>query len=184
MLEFKWNESIAKLVKQRNIFLVILLGMLVTNILTAVLLFTKNERIIIVPSYFKQSFWNQGEIVSESYIEEMTLFFSKLMLDTTPSSHKYRRDVILRYVMPENYHVLDKKLIEEEERLSRDAVVTSFVPKEIKVNSKKLTSEITGTSIRYVAGLKAGQVKETYRLEFGYSGGIFMLKNFKTKQVE
>ena len=34
---------------------------------------------------------------------------------------------------------------------------------------------------KYIAGSRMGQSKEIYEIEFGYSGGIFMLKNFKSK---
>lgn len=180
MLKLKWSESLEKLIKQRNAFLVLSLGMMLANILTASLLFFKNERIVIVPAYFKQTFWTEGELVSDSYIEEMSLFFTKLMLDTTPDSHKYRRDVILRYVAPKYYHELEKKLIAEAERLYKEGVTTSFMPKEVKV--KALGAEVTGLLISYISGTRVGEVKETYQLQFGNTGGIFMLENFTVKK--
>lgn len=183
MLKSNWSRNLEKVIKQRNGFFIITLGLLITNILMGVLLFNKSERVIIVPAYFKQSFWNQGELVSNEYIEEMSLFFTKLMLDTTPDSHKYRKDVILRYVAPEHYHKLEERLFKEAEEMYKQGVSTSFATKQIKVNSKKLSAEVTGTLTRYISGMRVGQSIEVYELEFGFSGGIFMLKNFKTKEV-
>lgn len=179
---FRWRQSLHGLVKQRNGFLTISLGLLVTNIILGISLYTKSERVIIVPAYLKQSFWNEGSLVSDSYIEEMSLFFSKMMLDTTPDSHKYRKDIILRYVAPDHYHELENKLIEDAKRMSKDGVSTTFTPREIKIN--KLKAEVIGTLTRYVAGTRVGQSKEKYELEFRYSGGIFMLKTFKAKLGE
>ncbi|CAL7960203.1 conjugal transfer pilus assembly protein TraE [Alphaproteobacteria bacterium] len=128
------SKNLQSLIKQRNGFLVLSLGLLLCNVLLGTLLFFKNERIIVVPAYLKQSFWNEGSTVSNSYIEEMSLFFTNLMLNTTPDSHKYRRDVILRYVAPESYHIFEKKLIEDEELMSKNAVTTQFAAREVKVN--------------------------------------------------
>ena len=180
MLRSFLDRNIEILVKQRNGFLVIALGLLIGNIMMGSLLFNKKERVIIVPAYLKQSFWNEGSLVSHSYIEEMSIFFVSLMLNTTPDSHKYRRDVILRYVSPDGYHALEKQLISDEERMSKDTVTSQFSPKDIKVNGERLESIVTGTLIRYVAGERVGQTKEVYRLKFGYSGGVFMLNSFES----
>jgi len=178
-----FSQNLAGLVKQRNGFLVISVGLSLCNFLLVGLFFAKKERIIIVPAYLKQSFWNEGSLVSRSYIEEMSMFFANLMLNTTPDSHKYRRDVILRYVAPEGYHNIEKKLIEEEDLMSKNAVTTQFMPKEIKVDIDRLESSIIGTLTRYIAGDRVGQTKECYHLKFGYSGGIFMLQKFESKPV-
>ena len=177
----KWNQSVEKLLRQRNGFLVISIGLMVANILLGVMLYGKKERVIIVPAYMKQNVWSEGSLVSASYIEEMGLFFSKLMLDTTPDSHGYRRDIILRYVAPEHYHEVEKRLISDAERMKKEGVTTVFAPKEVKVDVKGLKAEIVGVITKYIAGSRMGQSKETYEIEFGYSGGIFMLKNFKSK---
>lgn len=177
----RWNQNLSWIIKQRNGFLVLSIGLLIANIILSVLAFTKNERVIVVPAYLKQSFWNEGSLVSESYIEEMSLFFSHLMLDTTPDSHNYRKDIILRYVAPEYYHILEQKLIEDAKKMQKEGVTTNFAPKQIAVSIKDLKAEIIGTLTSYIAGSRVGQSKEKYELEFVYSGGIFMLKGFKTK---
>ena len=184
MLISKLSNSLEGVIKQRNAYLVIALGLLLTNVLIGTLLFSKKERVIVVPAYFKQSFWNEGELVSKSYIEEMSNWFAKMMLDTTPDSHKYRREVILRYVAPEYYHELEQKLIKEAEEMYKQGVTTNFMVKKIKVNPQKLTAEVTGVLIRYIAGTRVGQSKEVYRVQFGHSGGVFMLKDFSTKLGE
>ena len=182
MEERKWKESVIGLVKQRNIFVVLVLGLVVANIMQGALLFGKKERVIIVPAYFKQSFWSEGEVVSDTYVEEMAFFMSKMILDTTPESHKYRREMILRYVMPEYYHQMEKKLIEEGERMAKDGVSTTFNPKEVAASSEQLKAVVSGIITTYVSGERIGQTKVRYEMEFGYSSGIIMLKNFKIKE--
>jgi len=107
---------------------------------------------------------------------------SKMILDTTPESHKYRREMILRYVMPEYYHKMEKKLIEEGDRMARDGVTTTFAAKEIAASSDELKAVISGTVTTYVSGERIGQTKVKYEMELGYSSGIIMLKNFKIKE--
>jgi type IV secretory pathway TrbF-like protein len=51
----RWNQSVEKLLKQRNGFLVISLGLMIANIMLGLMLFGKSERVIIVPAYMKQN---------------------------------------------------------------------------------------------------------------------------------
>ena len=65
--------------------------------------------------------------------------------------------------------------------MKKEGVTTVFAPKEIIVDVKGLKAEIVGVLTKYIAGSRMGQSKEIYEIEFVYSGGIFMLKNFKSK---
>lgn len=173
-----FKSDITKLIKQRNSSLLIIILLLISNIILAAGLFMKKQKVIIVPAYLKQSVWSEGELVSESYLEEMSLFFTKLMLDTTPTSLKSRRDIILRYIHPKYFHAMEKKLIEEERNLKRSSVATVFIPKRIEVNTKNFIARITGEITTYVAGSRIGQKLVKYDLHYAYSGGILMLSKF------
>jgi conjugal transfer pilus assembly protein TraE len=123
----KYNLS--KLLQQRNAFMFIAVGLLLSNILLAIILFNKRERVIIVPAYLKQSFWSEGELVSPHYLEEMALFFAQLMLNASADTQGYRREVILRYVAPESHAALEKRILAEQKRFSKEGLATRFVPK-------------------------------------------------------
>jgi conjugal transfer pilus assembly protein TraE len=174
--------NISKLLQQRNAFLTVAIGLLLTNILLTIILFNKRERVIIVPAYLKQSFWSEGELVSPHYLEEMALFFAQLMLNASADTQGYRRDVILRYIAPESHTALEKKLLAEQKRFAKEGVATRFMPKGVEVDTSALQVKVKGLLDQYIAGTRVKQSLEEYIVQFTYVGGILMLKDFISLQ--
>jgi len=171
-------EHFENLWKQRNGFLVISIGLLIANILLASILTLRSEKTIIVPAGFKQTFWAKGELMSDSYLIEMTDYFATKLLNSTPESHASKRDIVLQYVSPRYYDKLRSQLIEEEEKMRKENLTTLFVPREITVKLNELATRVTGTLTSYVSGDRVGQLKKTYQANYSYVGGILMMDNF------
>ncbi len=179
MLRSIWKQNINSLFSQRNWALIMASGMLVTNISLGAAVLTKKERVVIVPAYLKQSFWAEGESLSKEYLEEMTFFFANLLLNVSPESMAYQRDAVLKYVSPEFHNVLYQQLIEEEKKLRKQSLSTTFRPKEVRVNQEKGEAIISGILSQYVGDKKAGQVEESYKATYKYSSGILLLNGFE-----
>lgn len=177
-----YRLSLHKLLHQRD-RLMILGGVLVTsNLLLTLLLFCARERIVITPPVISKSFWVDGRHVSPAYLEEMAVFFARQILDLSPSSASYQRDVALRYVAPCFHNALRKRLMEEEERAREGQISTSFKPVQIKVDPGRLEAELTGDLLSYVGGKNAGQARETYLMRFQYAQGRLLIKHFALKK--
>ena len=71
---------------QRNLLIALSAILLTIVLLQTLLLFFKKERMIISPPELKQSYWVEGERFSNSYLEEMALFFTHLLLDVTEAN--------------------------------------------------------------------------------------------------
>ncbi len=179
MLRSVWKENLYSLFKQRNAALVMAFGLLVTNMLLGVKVYTKNERVIVVPAYLKQSFWAEGENISKEYLEEMSLFFANLMLNVSAESMSYQREVVLRYVSPEFHGDLKHRLIDEEDKMRQQGLTTTFRAQEVKADVKSGEVIISGTLSQYISGNRVGQVTESYKAIFEYSSGILLLKGFE-----
>lgn len=93
------KKGTEKLVAQRNCFLFFSAALSIAVILLSVLLFFKNERIVVVPTT-GSSFWIEDERVSSGYLEKMGLFLSDLLLNRTPSDVEKKNQIILEYVHP------------------------------------------------------------------------------------
>jgi conjugal transfer pilus assembly protein TraE len=184
MLRSIWKENLYALFKQRNWAIAFAVGMMITNVFLGVKVFRKEEKVIVVPAYLKQSFWVEGESVSKEYLEEMTLFFANLLLNVSPESMQYQRDVALKYVSPEFHNTLYQRLIEEEEQLRKQSLSTTFRAKEVKVNLDKGEATVKGILTQYVGDKKAGQAEEIYKATYGYTSGILTLNGFEVEDEQ
>lgn len=69
-----------RLIHQRNLFVGISSVLLMANLLLAFKNFFYKERVVIVPPELHQSFWVEGNRVSNHYLEEMALFFAQVLI--------------------------------------------------------------------------------------------------------
>ncbi len=141
--------------------------------------FFRSERIIVVPPDIKQEVWLEKRQVSASYLEEMALFFANLILESSPESAAYKRDIILRNTVSESYGTLKTKLLEDETRLKKEHLTTSFQANSIKVDPDKLFVELTGDLLHFVGEKRISQSRDTYQFAFIYRQGRLLIQAFK-----
>ena len=175
------QKRVSHLWRQRNIMMVGCVGLLVSNIILASIILNQNDHVIIVPPETKKEFWIERNRVSAGYLEEMTIFMSHLLLTVSPSSSAFQRDVILRYATPVAYSTLKTQLIEDETRLKKDNIATTFRPHEVSVDPLNLKVELTGDLLTYVGERRISQVRETYLFTFKLQRGALQLASFKLK---
>lgn len=70
--------------------------LVVLNLLGAV-------RTVVVPPSINKSFWVTRDTASAEYLEQMGSFIAWLVLDVTPSSIDWKKDILLGYVEPEQH---------------------------------------------------------------------------------
>lgn len=168
---------------QRNILAGLSSVFLAIILLQTILLFFKQQRVIINPPELTQSYWVEGNRVSKSYVEEMTLFFAHLLLDVTESSVLPQGEVLLRYVTPQAYGDFKNKLLSDHKRLKKQQLGLQFTPQTIDFVAP-LTVDLHGVLANYVGNKRISQVKETYRIAFFLKKGRLFLESFQTIQSE
>lgn len=173
------NSRLGDLLQQRNLLLSIISVLLVINFTQALFTFVRSERIVVVPPDIKQEVWFEKRQVSASYLEEMALFFAGLILESSPESAAYKRDIILRNTVSEGYGPLKTKLLEDEARLKKEHLTTSFQASSVKVDPEKLFVELTGDLLHFVGEKRVTQTRDTYQFEFVYRHGRLLIKTFK-----
>lgn len=179
-----FQMNFQKLLSQRNAFLTLAFGMAVANILLCMTVLFSNERVVVVPPDIKRSFWTETSRVSKEYLEEMSVFFAGQILDVSPSSAAFQRDVVLRYVSPEFHNELKKRLIDEEQTYRKQQISTSFKPIKIEADAELLQIKLTGDLLSFVGKARVKQSRETYLLKFSYRSGRLLLENFKLLEVK
>ncbi|HUX80186.1 MAG TPA: type IV conjugative transfer system protein TraE [Alphaproteobacteria bacterium] len=173
------NNRLGDLLHQRNLILALGLGLLGLNFTQALFTLFHSERIVVVPPDLKQEIWLEKNRVSASYLEEMALVFADLILESSPASAAYKRDIILRNTVSEGYGPLKTQLLRDEDQLKKDHVTTSFQPNAIKVDAHKLTVELTGDLLRFVGEKRISQSRDRYQFQFEYRVGRLLIKSFE-----
>src|SRR5690606_39174428 len=102
-----------------------------------------------------------------------------LILESSPESAAYKRDIILRNTVSEGYGPLKTKLLEDEARLKKEHLTTSFQANSIKVDPENLLVELTGVLLHFVGEKRVTQTRDTYQFEFIYRHGRLLIKAFK-----
>ena len=178
------KQKLHILVHKLNHSLIFGFTMLGINVLLTLIVFNGKERVVVVPPVLATSIWTERQTVSQSYLEEMAVFFAKQILDVTPSTASFQREHLLRYVDPSFYNALRKKMLDEEEQYKKDNLSMSFRPLSAVVNTKSLQVRITGLLQQYVANKFVQQTKEVYEIHFSYQAGQLLIKNFVFKEQQ
>ena len=165
-----------QLIRKKNALFVFVCALLLLNLLQAFVTLVRPTRVVVMPPTLTRTVWVEDGRVSSSYVEEMAFFFASLLLETSPESASYRRDLVLRNTSPEHYGVLKAKLLEDERRLQKERVVTSVQPVSVKVTGLK--AEVTGDLSRFVGLKPISRSRDTYSFTFEVRGSRLLVQSF------
>jgi len=146
----------------------------------AVLSLVGSERTIVVPPNIEKTFWVSKDKVSGEYLEQMAGFMTWLVLDVSPSTIDWKRNVLLTYVAPDDFAGLKTQMDLEAERLRSNNATTSFQIQQFTANEKQQSVVATGRLRRQINGVDVGDpVVRSYLIQFKHTGGRVHLSAFK-----
>jgi conjugal transfer pilus assembly protein TraE len=153
--------------------------LLMTNLLLIIFLLMMNNRenIIVVPANFKKQFSVQGQNVSPAYIEQMTFYFSSLLLNYNKHNVEEQFNMMLQYFSPEVYLKMRNLLSLDQERIIQDDVGSVFYPMSVKV--KGLDSEIDGEQLGIIGTKIVKRELRKYKMKFNMDGGTLKIESFQ-----
>lgn len=165
---------------KKNLFLALLCGSMLINILQGIERLTVTEKVIVLPPVIQKDIWIKGNTVSESYLEEWALYLSNLLLNVSKHTIGYQSELALRHVSPELSGKLQVQFKKDAENLTKNNATITFLPKEIVVDEQKLTVRVTGMFTTYVGKEQVSSHEHTYALKFIFNKGRFLqLTQFK-----
>jgi conjugal transfer pilus assembly protein TraE len=147
--------------------------------LTALLNVMGSQRTVIVPPTLNKSFWVTDEKASGAYLEQMGTFIAWLILDVTPATIDWKKDVLLTYVEPDQHGALKSRQEIEAQRLKRINAATAFALEQLVANPDGLSVVIRGRLRTLVNGVETANEPKAYLVEFGFAGARMHLKTFK-----
>ena len=173
------NQDVTKFRFQRDWLIALTATLALSNVLLSLIVFGKREQVVLVPPHHAKSLRVQGNDISKEYLEELGVYMAKLLLDLSPASFSYNHEVLLKYVAPESYGVLKKKLMKDGEQYTKLQLSTSFKPSQVTATPKTLHVDVIGTLTSYIAGKEVESSQEIVSLEFTQRGGGLLLKRVK-----
>ncbi len=176
------NDRLKDFSQQRNLLMSFVVLLALLSVIQAMALIFKSDHVVIIPPEVSQRFWIERNRASKAYLEEMGMFFANLVLDSSPSSSAYQREVLLRYALPEAYSNLKSQLMEDEQRLKKENLSTSFKPISVKVNRRLNLVELTGDLLGYVGNKRISQSRDTYLMKLEFQKGRIFIVSFKLKE--
>lgn len=174
-------SSVEKLVKQRNLFLLLTISLAIISSCLSLKLVSQEERIIILPPISSEVMISNKR-VSSSYLEQMTLVFLNNLLDLSTADILYKRDMILKYTSHSDAGFV-KELTEyfasNASKYKDFDLVTYFTVKNMEIKEQE-NSVIANGILTSRYGKRGYETKAaSYYLSYEYSGGYLRLKEFK-----
>ena len=105
-MDFERLSGDLKELRRRNRTLGAAVGLLAAGhvlALAVVLNLLGAVRTVVVPPSINKSFWVTRDKASGEYLEQMGSFVAWLVLDVTPASIDWKKDILLGYVEPEQH---------------------------------------------------------------------------------
>lgn len=181
-MDFERLNSDIKEMRRRNRGLGLAVGLLAGGHILALVVILNllgSVRTVVVPPSINKTFWVARDKASSEYLEQMGSFIAWLVLDVTPASIDWKKDLLLGYVEPEQYGELKTRQELEATRLKRINAATYFTPQQLVPSEDAQTVVISGRLRTLVNNLETANELKTYLAEFSYSGARMHLKTFK-----
>ena len=181
-MDFDWLSGDLKDMRRRNRGLGLAVGALAAGMLLALAIIINllaTVRTVVVPPTISKSIWVTSERATSEYLEQMGSFVAWLILDVTPSTIDWKKDILLGYVDPAQYGLLKTRQEVEAERLKRINAATAFAPQQLVASEETQSLVVRGRLRTLVNGYETANDLKAYRIEFGHAGARMHVIGFK-----
>lgn len=177
------EKNMTKLVSQRNAFLFFSALLAIAVMLQAILLCTKKERIVVIPTS-GPSYWIEDQRASSVYLEKMGIFLSDLLLNRSAADVEQRNRIILQYVHPSSYQEFKSQLAREEEMVLKNGQTFFFRTYNTRVDPAATSFIIQGESDVWIEkegaeSFAVQKLEKKYTLHFRCEQGKLLLESLK-----
>jgi conjugal transfer pilus assembly protein TraE len=137
------------------------------------------DRVIVTPPSIDKTFWVSKDRVSSSYLEQMGSFIAYLTLDVSPQSIDWKKTMLLQYVSPDVYGVLQTRQDLEADRLRRLNATTQFSVAQLLPNEEAMNVTLKGRLATFINGTRTSDIDKEYVAEFEFKGNRVQIRNFR-----
>ncbi len=181
-MDFDRLNGDLKAMRQRNRGLAMTVGALSVSLVMALVIILNllgSVRTVVVPPAINKSFWVASDRASSEYLEQMGSFVAWLILDVSPASIDWKKEILLGYVEPDQYGALKARQEVEAERLKRINAATAFSPLQLVSSEETQSLVVRGRLRTLVNGQETANDLRAYLVRFSYVAARMHLVEFK-----
>lgn len=178
------TTNIQHLAFQRNASLGLVFILALALLVVSLLLFTKSQRVIVVPYGINEKIWIEDNKVSKTYLSLHSEHIANLLLSKSSATASKQREYLLILTDPSYHGALKKKLIEEEKVLKKEGISYVFLPSEIVGSEDDLTASVIGDRISYLGDEKIKTSREHYIFGYRFNGKALYLNSIERKKKD
>ena len=157
----------------------VLMGACLLSVLVLMFNMVGRDRVLVTPPSIDKKFWVSKDRVSSSYLEQMGSFIAYLTLDVSPQSIDWKKTMLLQYVSPDVYGVLQTRQDLEADRLRRLNATTQFSVAQLLPNEEAMNVTLKGRLATFINGARTSDIDKEYVAEFEFKGNRVQIRNFK-----
>lgn len=166
-----------RVLKQRNMLGIVALVLASLVVLLFLVGATRDREIVLQP-IVRSPLTLSSSGVSEQYLEMVTRDTALMTLNRSPENLEYWMDSILAIATPEAHGSLKRDLMKILNEQRGSSISQYFTLAGMKVDTEKLTSEVTGTLHTVVGSKSVTAEPKTFRFYWAYRGLTLQLKGF------
>jgi conjugal transfer pilus assembly protein TraE len=182
-MDFAQHQNDLRAQRRANRVLSAIVGALSLSVLLCLVVIVSivgSDRTVIVPPNIDRTFWVTKEKASREYLEEMASYVAWLVLDVTPTTVDWKKNVLLNWVAPDQHAAMKTKMDLEAERLRGNNAATFFLVQQLAADEAKQSVVITGRLRRQINGADVTEPEtRSYLAQFQYAGGRVHIQSFK-----
>lgn len=165
------------LLKQRNMLAVLVLT-LIGLMMVIIMMFVSRDREIVLQPVLSRPLTISSAGVTAEYLEMVTRDTSIIVLNRSPEALDYWMNEVLKIVHPSAYGRVKADLVKIVTEQNGSDVSQSFLMSGMKVDPRKLTSEVTGIVTTFVGKKVISSAKRTFQFRWSYAGLTLSMSGF------
>lgn len=159
-----------KILRQRNIAILVCIILLASNFLLSLKVFFGDKEIILIPNSLNHESSIVNGKMSFEYMEAFTRDVVNLMLNVSPSNVEYSSKSILRITHPKFYGTLKTELNSRSQDIINRRIAIHFYPKSIIPNEDENSVYVVGQLSTYLGKEEVSNEEKTYSITYASEG--------------
>lgn len=180
-MDFKSYQSrLSQLSARFNLMVVLVFGLLVSNVLLSCFLNKawNHHTIEVTPFSGNPGYFKSATRVDGHYLSLMAENFVNERLNVTPETVDANHKRLLSFVNHQKYTQILRLLTNEAKVIKAKKMSSTFAITEIKTNPNQLTAVVSGVLKRYVGLQSLSDERKTYLLQFQYKDSRLSIIKF------
>lgn len=176
----KHQHRLGRLVERLNIMVIIVLGLLLSNLLTGALAWYGifHQKVEVTPFLGGSAYQKSALIPGSDYLSMMTENFIYARFNVTPETVRSNHKHLLSFVDTKHYPKFLESLNKEARIVSTRKISSYFEIKKIALDEKSLRCTVTGKLKQAIKTRAFHEEPATYQIQYQYHLGRLMLTQF------